>query len=88
MTDTSICAAVQCHYLPDSAETCAMRMCPFADERREPPEDPEPEEEDDVLVWNMGDDQAAHGALKALAGLCGPIVCDARHRGAGGRSCT
>ncbi len=75
MTNPDPCA--NCHFLPDPVAKCKARACPFADQREEAAEDKEREEEDDVVAWRMGDDQAAHGALKALVGLCGPSRGDA-----------
>ena len=68
MTDPSVCTAVDCHYLRDSAEICAKRGCPFADRREEAPEDPEPEDDGGVVVWRMRDDHP-QGANRGARGL-------------------
>ena len=54
MTDPSLNPCENCHYSPDPVQKCAGRCCPFADRREEAPEAPEPEDDDGVLVWQMG----------------------------------
>jgi hypothetical protein len=78
MTNPDPCT--NCHYLHDSATKCAERACPFVSQRQEADEDPEPEEEDDVLVWRMRGEHPQ----RAARGARGAVRPDRARREAGG----